>query len=330
MTAGGWSRRRLRSRNDAFAGRTAAGPLHDDGGRRRGRLPAGRGGPGDRPMASWCSRTAPRSTRPGYGAVGAALGELVFTTSMTGYQESVTDPVRGADDHLHAADDRQLRGGGRRPESDAPGARGDLPRGPNAAPAGREGLLDWLAEHGVVGHQGLDTRMLTAAARWRRRARPPSAPTARGEPSCWSGSRPAADGRPGAGRRRLRRLPGELAATAPSAPTWPCSTTASRGRSAHPARVRRPRDACCPGTPPRTRCGGRARRRAAGQRPRRPGGAAGLASPRCASWSERAGVRHLPRPPAAGPGAGAGDLQAAVRPSGANHPVLELDRAGCW
>ena len=27
-----------------------------------------------------------------YGAVGTAVGELVFTTSMTGYQEVVTDP----------------------------------------------------------------------------------------------------------------------------------------------------------------------------------------------------------------------------------------------
>ena len=37
--------------------------------------------------------------------------------------------------------------------------------GRNAAPAGRVGFSDWLAEHGVIGIQGLDTRMLTRRLR---------------------------------------------------------------------------------------------------------------------------------------------------------------------
>ncbi len=44
------------------------------------------------------------------GAAGVAFGEAVFTTAMTGYQETVTDPsFAGQLVALHGADDRQLR-----------------------------------------------------------------------------------------------------------------------------------------------------------------------------------------------------------------------------
>ena len=40
----------------------------------------------------WCSRTGGSSAASAYGALGAALGEAVFSTGMTGYQETLTDP----------------------------------------------------------------------------------------------------------------------------------------------------------------------------------------------------------------------------------------------
>ena len=44
------------------------------------------------------------------GAPGHAVGEVVFNTAMTGYQEAVTDPSYDAPDHhLHLSADRQLR-----------------------------------------------------------------------------------------------------------------------------------------------------------------------------------------------------------------------------
>ena len=39
-----------------------------------------------------CSRTAGPSPGRPYGAEGSTLGEIVFNTGMTGYQETLTDP----------------------------------------------------------------------------------------------------------------------------------------------------------------------------------------------------------------------------------------------
>jgi len=102
-----------------------------------------------------------------YGAAGTAVGELVFITSMTGYQEIVTDPSFAGQIITFT----QPMIGNYGVESDAsesggPQARAVVVReGRNAAPAGRTGFSDWLAEHGVVGIQGLDTRMLTRQLR---------------------------------------------------------------------------------------------------------------------------------------------------------------------
>jgi carbamoyl-phosphate synthase small subunit len=102
-----------------------------------------------------------------YGATGTAVGELVFTTSMTGYQEVVTDPSFSGQvitftqpmiGNYGVEDDAS--------ESLRPHARAIVVReGRNASPNGREGFSDWLAGHGVVGIQGLDTRMLTRRLR---------------------------------------------------------------------------------------------------------------------------------------------------------------------
>src|SRR5262249_3329930 len=102
-----------------------------------------------------------------YGAVGTAVGELVFITSMTGYQEIITDPSFAGQIITFT----QPMIGNYGVEADAsesggPQARAVVVReGRNAAPAGRAGLSDWLSEHGVVGIQGLDTRMLTRRLR---------------------------------------------------------------------------------------------------------------------------------------------------------------------
>jgi carbamoyl-phosphate synthase small subunit len=102
-----------------------------------------------------------------YGAIGTAVGELVFVTSMTGYQEIVTDPSFAG--QLITFTQPMIGNYGAEPgssESDRPHARAVVVReGRNAAPAGREGFSDWLAGHGVVGIQGVDTRMLTRRLR---------------------------------------------------------------------------------------------------------------------------------------------------------------------
>jgi len=102
-----------------------------------------------------------------YGATGTAVGELVFITSMTGYQEIVTDPSFAG----QVITFTQPMIGNYGVEEDAsestrPHARAIVVReGRNASPNGREGFSDWLARHGVVGIQGLDTRMLTRRLR---------------------------------------------------------------------------------------------------------------------------------------------------------------------
>ena len=86
---------------------------------------------------------------------------------MTGYQEIVTDPSFAG----QVITFTQPMIGNYGVEEDAsesarPHARAIVVReGRNAAPNGREGFSDWLARHGVVGIQGLDTRMLTRRLR---------------------------------------------------------------------------------------------------------------------------------------------------------------------
>ena len=67
-------------------------------------------------------------------------------------------------------------------------------------------------------------------------------------------------------------------------------------------------------------------RRLPGQRPRRPGRHRRLRRARDqeAGRQRQAGVRDLPRPPDAGPGAGRPDREDAVGHHGANHPVKDL------
>src|SRR5437762_9270984 len=90
------------------------------------------------------------------GAEGHALGEAVFTTGMSGYQEAVTDP--SFEDQLICFTAPMVGNYGvaeERSESATPHARAVLmreARGPE--------WTDWLREHGIVALTGLDTRSL--------------------------------------------------------------------------------------------------------------------------------------------------------------------------
>jgi carbamoyl-phosphate synthase small subunit len=93
-----------------------------------------------------------------------AVGEVVFTTSMSGYQEAMTDPSYAGQLIVFTAP--QVGNYGVAPEameSDRIHARGAIMRAAvehTTAPAGGTGWLSWLAEHGVPGITDLDTRAL--------------------------------------------------------------------------------------------------------------------------------------------------------------------------
>jgi carbamoyl-phosphate synthase small subunit len=103
----------------------------------------------------------------GYGGAGLAVGELVFTTAMTGYQEVVTDPSYAG--QLVTFTQPMIGNYGVEPdasEAARPHARAVVVRaGRNSRPAGREGFSDWLARHDVVGIEGVDTRAITRRLR---------------------------------------------------------------------------------------------------------------------------------------------------------------------
>jgi carbamoyl-phosphate synthase small subunit len=97
-------------------------------------------------------------------AEGHAVGEIVFTTGMSGYQESVTDPsfagqlIAFTYPHVgnYGASSEAM-------ESDRAWARAAIMReagNREDAPSAERGWLDWLADGGVRGITGVDTRAL--------------------------------------------------------------------------------------------------------------------------------------------------------------------------
>jgi carbamoyl-phosphate synthase small subunit len=96
-------------------------------------------------------------------------GEVVFNTSMTGYQESVTDPSYAGQIIIYTY---PLIGNygvsAEAMESDRPHARGvvmrDAKNSEDAADA-EGGWLDWLRDRGVPAITGVDTRALGDARR---------------------------------------------------------------------------------------------------------------------------------------------------------------------
>jgi carbamoyl-phosphate synthase small subunit len=97
-------------------------------------------------------------------AEGHAVGEVVFTTGMSGYQESMTDPsfagqlIAFTYPHIgnYGASTEAM-------ESERPWARAAIMReacNREDAPSAERGWLDWLSDCGVVGISGIDTRAL--------------------------------------------------------------------------------------------------------------------------------------------------------------------------
>jgi carbamoyl-phosphate synthase small subunit len=98
------------------------------------------------------------------GAPGAAVGEIVFTTSMSGYQEAMTDPSYAG--QLIAFTFPMVGNYGVRAEameSDRIHARAAIMRSGvdrADAPGSEAGWLSWLAEHGIGAISDVDTRAL--------------------------------------------------------------------------------------------------------------------------------------------------------------------------
>ena len=95
------------------------------------------------------------------GAPGAVFGEAVFTTTLTGYQETVTDPSYAEQIVCFTAPMVGNYGmAEERGESSRPHAKAALMR----QLGGRE-WAGWLAEHGLVGLEEIDTRSLVLRLR---------------------------------------------------------------------------------------------------------------------------------------------------------------------
>jgi carbamoyl-phosphate synthase small subunit len=99
------------------------------------------------------------------GAEGETAGEVVFNTSMTGYQEIMTDPSYKGQIVVmtyplignYGINDEDV-------ESRRPWVEGFVVKEASAAPSSwraRRTLDEYMREHGIVGIQGIDTRALT-------------------------------------------------------------------------------------------------------------------------------------------------------------------------
>jgi carbamoyl-phosphate synthase small subunit len=105
----------------------------------------------------------------GVGATGSAVGEVVFNTSMTGYQEVLTDPSYAG--QVITFTFPHIGNVGTNPEdieTVTPAARGCIVRASITDPANWRStrhLDDWLRGHGMVGLSGIDTRALTRRIR---------------------------------------------------------------------------------------------------------------------------------------------------------------------
>ena len=105
----------------------------------------------------------------GFGAAREVTGELCFNTSMTGYQEVITDPSYAAQLITFTAPHIGNVGvNDEDDEADTPACRGvilrEAPRGPSSWRAERD-LGSWLAAHERPGLSGVDTRRLTTHIR---------------------------------------------------------------------------------------------------------------------------------------------------------------------
>ena len=106
-----------------------------------------------------------------FGARGEVDGEVVFNTSMTGYQEILTDPSYHG--QIVAMTYPEIGNYGVNPEdaeSGRPWVRGFVVRelsGRVSNFRAKGSLSDYLAEHGIIGIEGIDTRALVRITRVR-------------------------------------------------------------------------------------------------------------------------------------------------------------------
>jgi carbamoyl-phosphate synthase small subunit len=105
----------------------------------------------------------------GIGATGTALGEVCFNTSMTGYQEIMTDPSYAGQIINFTFPHIGNVGANREDiETVTPAARGLVIRADITAPANYRALQHfdaWLKSYGMIGIAGIDTRRLTRRIR---------------------------------------------------------------------------------------------------------------------------------------------------------------------
>ena len=105
----------------------------------------------------------------GFGVLGEVIGEIVFNTGMTGYQEVLTDPSYcGQIDAMtyplignYGANDEDI-------ESVKPQVKGFIVRELCNTPSNwrnKETLDDYLKRYNIIGIQGIDTRALTRILR---------------------------------------------------------------------------------------------------------------------------------------------------------------------
>ncbi len=105
----------------------------------------------------------------GVGATGMSVGEVVFNTSMTGYQEVLTDPSYAG--QIITFTFPHIGNVGTNPEDVEtlhPAARGLILRAEITEPANWRSvrpLTEWLTAHGMIGLTGIDTRALTRRIR---------------------------------------------------------------------------------------------------------------------------------------------------------------------
>lgn len=106
-----------------------------------------------------------------YGSVGETFGEAVFSTGMTGYQETLTDP--SYDRQIVVATAPQIGNTGWNDEDDESRriwVSGYVVRDPARVPSNwraKRSLDDELVAQGIVGISGIDTRALTRHLRER-------------------------------------------------------------------------------------------------------------------------------------------------------------------
>lgn len=104
-----------------------------------------------------------------FGATGTTIGEVVFNTGMTGYQEVLTDPSYCG--QLVTFTYPELGNTGVNPDDDEskyPQVKGAIARNISAKPSNWRSTLplqDYLRQHDIPGIYGIDTRALTRKIR---------------------------------------------------------------------------------------------------------------------------------------------------------------------